>query len=134
MVRMATAPSRRRSIMGASESPRRRRRKPAAFLDTGSACPVFLRPRGPEPVLLRVPRGPVSDLPLAAGPRAHLSQRDAQLLGALPAPRRALGVARLGDLQLRVRDDPRARRSRVLRGAAHHDLPRSAAARSTAEA
>ena len=89
---------------------------------------------GAQPVLLGVPRGSVPHLPLAARARAALPQRRARLLGAVPLPRRARRVARLGDLQLGRGYAARAARSEVLRGAADDDLPGSAAPRPAAQA
>src|SRR5262249_40082629 len=106
----------------------------ARFLDTASVGLVLLPPRGPESLLLRVPRGPVPHLPLAPGPRPALLQRRARLLGAVSPPRRARSLARVGDLQLRRGNDARAGRSRILRRAAHQYPPRPPQARPAPQA
>src|SRR5262249_57496269 len=90
--------------------------------------------RGAESVLLRLPRGPLPDLPLAPRPRPALPQRPPRLLGPLPLRRRDGRLRRLGDLQLRGGRPPRAPRPEAPRDDADDSLPRSAPARPAPEA
>src|SRR5262249_3641775 len=92
------------------------------------------RSRGAEPLLVRFPRQPLPDLPLAPGQRPALPQRPPRLLGPVPLRRRHGRLRRLGDLQLRGGRPPRAPRPEAPGVAADDPLPRSAAARSAPEA
>src|SRR5206468_117861 len=88
---------------------------------------------GAESVLLRLPRGPVPDVPLAPRARAALPERAHELLGALALRRRDGGLRRLADVQLRGGHHPRAPRPEVPRDDADDDLPGPAAARDRGE-
>src|SRR5262249_60664438 len=91
------------------------------------------RSRGAEPLLVRFPRQPLPDLPLAPGQRPALPQRPPRLLGPVPLRRRHGRLRRLGDLQLRGGRPPRAPRPEAPRDDADDPLPRSAAPRSAPE-